>query len=64
MNAISFIQDAAKQILDKDRDSIHGATDAQYKNHDNAQRWRVFLESRALRSTDFPASCLNSATGL
>jgi hypothetical protein len=52
-----------QQILDKDKDSIHGETDAQYKNHDKAKLWHVFFESRALRSTLFPVSCFHNTTG-
>lgn len=50
-SVIRFIQDEALQILDKDKENVHEATDAQNKNHDIAELWHMFLESRALRST-------------
>lgn len=53
-----------RQILDKDKESIHGATDAQYKNHDKAKLWREFFESRALRSSEFPSTGFDNTTDL
>ncbi len=54
----------SEQILDKYKDSFHGATEVQYKNRDETKFWRVFFVNRALRSTDLPKTGFDNTTGL